>query len=1234
MIGTRPRSIVHSFCGVLVALSAACGTSPLCGEDGPAGQGAEPPIAYRRIYVPADDTAAWPRDGEKYLPVETQDFEAWVAAANRAASSGPPAATITEAVYSARLEGGQLVDGRGEWTIALGGGEPALVALGPMSLVVREARWKDDSAAPVRLGAWGRSGGLPSVVGVEAARSGTVEFQWRVPVQAAEGDLAFAWRLPPAATTRLVLDLPDGKRPIWEGGLILRSEELPADDKTRDAKSLGPAATDAPHVETTRWRQWELIAGPDAQPTLRIVEAQAGPAVAAPTPTLVMREELSYDITPRGLDIEAQLHLEDLAAAHRQLSIRLPAGVQLVSATVDGRELSWRLASDGPAATARALVELPEPVAGAATTVVLRAWQAVVMDTAWQLPNLRPDDVVWTAGSIHMSLAPGVELRSLATNDCLQTDVHLAADDGDSPETHSLVEYSPAANVDVVIGQRSPAAEARIGTTLVVGIADVTGRSVTQLDVARGSLHTLSGELPPGWIVDAVETTPTSALGEWYVDRRDGRRHIEVQLADAVRPGRPVTVTLTGRLQPTSLTEPLSASTLRMVRWRDVELARHLLTVQTVEPYVVESVGDLPLVAAEALAEDDRSLLPAGTEGPIYDMRDVADAAAVRLATKKGQYTAEIWLDAIFAGDELRQTYHLVSRPQAGRVDQILVFASAKIDGEIRWTEKTSGTPITAERVSADDPRRTQLPADGELWLLHLPRPQARSVEIDATLTTPWSSRRSVPLLSLPEATDQRGRVLLSVAAEHAPRLEAQGLSPIPLPTDWSGTSRREAGSRVWAAYRYEPAECHDAARRPQLWLEPAANGMTPSPFIARRLELESFFAASGEAAHRATYYLENERAESVELRLPAGARLMSAQMDGRMLDLPTEQTVDQPLTVRLPAGRPATVTLCFTTNQPPLTQGSRLQPPQLADNIPILAGEWTIWLPTEFVALGTDAAASDGGENWRQRLFGPLGRPTGARPFDPFEGGSWSRLVTGWADETPLAESVHGEASSESGREDASVVADVEEASREVAPPTSEHEGWRAYRQMFVAGVPEPIVIAHPPATTAWSVAIFLICLVGGGLARRRREWFIVLAATAAILCLMLPAAYAPLATGALLGLLASLVVDWPLRADPGEAPTRTWNRLSASGATATALAIVLVNLATAQPPSDAGGGGQSTEPSEIHRVLIPVDACVPPGGRQGLRQRAVSATASCARCGVIDRRRSVAADQCRLPR
>lgn len=1198
MTGTIRQLIGPVQSGVLLALLTVASVVPLRAEVESTKAADESPMAYRRIYVPADNPQVWPLEGEKFLPVETQDFEAWVAAANRGAVLGPPAAAITEAVYRARLEGNRLVDGQGQWTIAFAGGGPALVPFGPTSLAIREPHWNDDAVAPMRLGAWGRSGGMASVLGLEATRSGIVTFQWSVPAHAA-GEQVFDWRLPPSTTTRVLLDLPVEKRPVWDGGVVIRTERLPPIAGAADDPARARPAEAAPSRD---WQRWELIAGPDAQSALRIVDAKAGSASAAPSPTATMSESLSYEVTPRGLIVEVEWRLEDTTAPRRQLVVPLSAGVQLVSATVDGRETTWRLAADERETGARAIIELPVPAADRARTVSLRAWQPLVKDSAWQLPKLRPDDVFWAAGTIRIVVDPLLELRSLETSGCIQSDVRLSTAGGKEAETISFTQFSPTSRVELLVDSREPQGLARVGTSLVVGNADVTGRSVTRLDVARGSLHRLTGELPAGWIVDAVESAPGEVLGEWYVEERDGKQQIEIRLTDAVGPGRPVAVTITGRLQPASLNGPLSAATLRMVRWRNASLARQIMTVQTVEPYVVESVGELPVIAVEALTEEERALLPEGAIGPFYDLRDVADAAAVRLATKKGQFAGEIWLDATLSGDELRQTYHLVSRPQAGRVDQVLVFAPEKIDGDIRWREKSSDTALNAERIDARDPRREHFPDEGELWLLHLPRPQAGSVEIEATVTMHWKSGMSVPLMSLPEATNQHGRVFLSIDPQRTPEVEATNLLAIPPPNESHMGADRDTGTRLWAAYRYEPADCHNSARRPRLRLTPAANNAVPSPLVASRFDLESFYSASGEGAHRATYHLQNERGETGEFRLPVGARLTSAEVDGRLLELASPPGDSESFNVKLPI-QAATVSLAFTTSQPPLTQGSRLEPPHLAGDLPVLSGEWKIWLPAEYIALETNAVGGDGGANWRERLFGPIGRPAGQLPFNPFHADVWSGLLTGWAEETPLRDPTSDKLSNSTQRQGASAEAEVAGkiglgGGLRSSELSTERDGWRAYRRIFVAGLPEPIVIAHPPATIAWTASIFLLALLGGSWLRRCRDLFIGTAAIAAILCFTLSPVYSPFATGAFLGLLASLAVRWPRRGDPDDAPTRTWTRLATAGASSLVMVLMLFNLAKAQPTNDTTTAPPANVPANIYRVLIPIDAARRPVG------------------------------------
>ena len=132
-----------------------------------------------------------------------------------------------------------------------------------------------------------------------------------------------------------------------------------------------------------------------------------------------------------------------------------------------------------------------------------------------------------------------------------------------------------------------------------------------------------------------------------------------------------------------------------------------------------------------------------------------------------------------------------------------------------------------------------------------------------------------------------------------------------------------------------------------------------------------------------------------------------------------------------------------------------------------------------------------------------------------------------------------------------------------------------------------------HPPATTAWAVVFLLACYLSGRSLRRfRAEIFVTTLAIAASTALYLPTACTNLAAGAVLGLLLSLIADWPTRSITADEPALSRSVKTGIGA-AVALAISagLTNLSIAQSPE---GTASTHIPSStnIYRVLIPVDS------------------------------------------
>jgi hypothetical protein len=365
-----------------------------------------------------------------------------------------------------------------------------------------------------------------------------------------------------------------------------------------------------------------------------------------------------------------------------------------------------------------------------------------------------------------------------------------------------------------------------------------------------------------------------------------------------------------------------------------------------------------------------------------------------------------------------------------------------------------------------------------------------------------------------------------------------------------------------------------------------ASSGSQSELLSVRHVRLESFYWPDGNGVHCATYECDSHGAVELKLPHPAEARLVSAVLDGRPVDV-SSAAAAQKLTMSLPQQeRPAIVSLYFETHGPSLSAGREVRPPLAFDDVAFRDGEWIVWLPDEYSTAGTGIWSAAPKFNWRQRLFGVLGRPNGSRPFNPF------RLADGAALVNDLAggQVVGGTSETDDtqsppfGTSNNSVSASF--GSTTISPLA----GWQQFRQSFVANAPSPLIVLHPPAITAWGIAALLASfLFGRWLRRFQRDAFAIALAICAAVALLSPVAYSNIAAGALIGLLITLIAEWPQRATSDDDSTF---RRRASAAVAVGVAILfavgITTLSLAQPVNIENSPPQLPK---LFRVLIPTD-------------------------------------------
>ncbi len=1082
--------------------------------------GEEAPTAYRKILVPADSPATWSRDGEQFLPVESSEFEHLIATANAPAGE----ALLVDAEYEARIDGHRLVGGRGKWRISLRGDRPAQLSLKDTSLVLSDAMWRGKTQRPAHVGWWPATQSRGMTYRLEIPHSGELDFHWHSPqATRATGTLEFPLRMPTSTRTRLILHLPAGKRPQFEGGIILESPQ-----------------------EASAGGRWVLGVAESPTAVLRIEDASS--TSAAKLPFVSLREDLRYILTPRGVELVATLQFERSDNHPKELSLAIPKGMQLVAASAGEQKLAWRVASGNEKGVAvRTLVELPNATASGAESIQLRAWSPLLIDQRQPLPQLIVSEVICSIDTIEVVLDESLVLHELNPIDCVQTAVHAEPSPHGTRKTLRFAAYSPQAVVELSVGLRAASGRVRLVTALEVGNPNIEGRLKATVSVDSGSLLALSVKLQPGWSIDAVEAVPADALAEWYLEREDGGGTLALQFARAITPERPLAIHVSGHWQRSAPLERLKLASLCFLQWHGLAVEQDLLYLKAAEPYELAPIGELQSLSREAVADvaGPIAIATASSVGKWFDAKTAGANAAVQLASKQGTYDAEIEIEVALAGGLLQQIQHVECRPRGSGIDHVLVYLSEPSAVPPRWLDTQSGEPLIAERMPATDPRLGGLPRGGELWLVSFRRLYARPIRFMASFTTPWPTRRRVPLVSLPDATTQQARVGISSRGVARPAITTRGMTPTPLPLPSGATN----GMR--ASFRFPPTRFYDIAAPPRLWVGPPLPSDGAGELVASDVQIESHYATDGSGMHRITYQLENRGAEHVEMAIPANMQLAATHVEGVMATEVTTNVAAEKVAIRLPADRSSVeLILELRSREQRLGNGRRLQSPLPASEILVLRGRWSRWLPHGFQVVSDSF-------DWRQRLFGPLARQQNVPRFNPLKSDDWNELLLSL---------------NFSGTRSAAAAEDLLNASLEMP------SGWHAFEVGFVGAPPEPFTVAHQQATAAWALAVFLGSVFIAWLAGVRLLSTLLLAMAAALITILLPIHYSPLATAAMLGF--SLVTLWK-----GALHLTTVRQAR----------IVLAAIIFLISSSDVRAEEEATT---IHRVLTPVDANGVPTG------------------------------------
>ena len=318
-------------------------------------------------------------------------------------------AFLSRAEYRAELRDDNSLRGEANWEFTLQSSKRAFARLDDCQLALGDYRWLpgpgatdqkisgEDERAIVGNDEGGR---LYAVVD----RSGKMACNWSLSaMHDTAGALSFALTLPACPLNTLQLSLPGALSPVVDHGIV-----------TLQGKESGGK------------RNWRIELGGNNHSTLRIINTETA---QHRTSTTLVRHSFAYEITPRGLEIVADIKLDVLGAPLRQFRMSADAPLTVVMARMGENELSLGKVSsstekthaeglDAPAT--EYLIDLPEPVQGAGRLLRISAIAPVSWDSLWRLPVLHFPDAIWQEGTAKLIVAKPIVLDELQLKNCRQ----------------------------------------------------------------------------------------------------------------------------------------------------------------------------------------------------------------------------------------------------------------------------------------------------------------------------------------------------------------------------------------------------------------------------------------------------------------------------------------------------------------------------------------------------------------------------------------------------------------------------------------------------------------------------------------------------------------------------------------------------------------------------------------------------------------------------------------------
>lgn len=897
------------------------------GEFGAFAQEAYQPLQFRRVYAPADRAKELASEGT--WTVRRDEFERLIQTVNDGAIGGRAAlqSRLDSMTLRARYSPSQhaLVEGVGFVQVAHQGETTAAIPLGSFRMAIESAWWKEAPETAVRI-VLGPDGALLLL----ADRSGEVEIRWshqgKLQGRGSRFDLEFI------SCPHLTFEI-----------------QTPIDYSATASQGVltkGQTLTDSGEATELNVQLWNL-AGPASGETTLLVEPTA--TDEATTTTIPrMRRASTYELNERGLRYGGRLQINAAPGSIDSIPLRVDAGLSLTSAWLGDEQVEISSAdSDG-----LHWLHFAEPVGGENLSLRIQGAGVATSDPQ-SLPRVVVPQFEWVDESVVLEVASPIQLISLGASGCRQTQFEEV---GAALKRYRFDAFDPEYSISFHAGKPN---EEITATSLVRahwGRANISADWLTTVNVLSGVRYNAQLPVPPGWIVDSIQTEPPDQLESWRVDQQG--REIHLEFKSGVATDQPLKIA--GRAYRRTSADPLATKDFTFGTILGSSTSEHIVAITTDSADELHVIGGEKAEFLSVEAFNEAATLQVGPPALVFRDTAADDAARFELRSKDPYFSANLVLRAELGESTCTQQWKILCKPEGAPLTHVDLRFQPPLGECVNWSiVDDESAQLIAEPLESTDAY--------DVWRIQLTRSNLAEFELQASVVRPHSGVYEVSLASIENADEQNGAVILGSPDGASISVKSSGMAATPMAIGAQFTDRQ--------TLVYNPAG------RSNLELQRPINGGQLTAARIWRHRLVTFWGDSS-MLHQSEARLENFGASDISATLPPGSTLKSLLVNGAPVAFETganEESKSQ-RRIPLPSGEQfVLVEIDYTTPAPGLGVWGTIQPAEIRYSCPISSTLHVLWTPPEIEPIHR---VEEGGiwSRFANRLFGVA--PTAYSPF------------------------------------------------------------------------------------------------------------------------------------------------------------------------------------------------------------------------------------------------------------